>query len=134
MTATSNSRITFDRLTVGDKIYVCHGGSTSYETKEVNYVETNQFKYGYSDACPRVKGESKTELTGYYMPKQGLRIFCNEVDAMRYCKAQMMKELFSKIKYAKDAVKAIHDFRAKHFELLNHNWTELQLQKLENYL
>lgn len=57
-------------------------------------------------------------------------LFTSEADAARYCKAQMMKNLFGLIKTAKDRIKDVEQFRLKNFELLNHQWTEEQINNL----
>lgn len=57
--------------------------------------------------------------------------FTSEAEIKRYCKAQMMKTLFSMIEVVKVGIQSVKQFREENMELLNHEWTERQINKLE---
>lgn len=124
---------TFKQLTVGDKIFVCDEGSMKYDTKEVTKIERDKFFYTYSGEEKRIDKYS-VRLSENWNHNKARYLFTVETMAIRYCKAQMMKTLFSKIESVRDALKSVRDFRQEHFELLNHNWTEQQINILERQL
>ena len=119
---------TFRELTVGDSIFRCHEGSMDYQKYQVTRVETNELTYGYSEKMQRLD-KTSVRLDGSYHNK--FCFFTTEVSAIRYCKAQLMKSLFGKINSVKAAIKDVVDFKKQHFELLNHQWTFEEINKLE---
>jgi len=120
---------TLKELTAGDTLYKCVINSCDYVKITVRGVYENELQYGhgYDEKIERSKEYSKKVRDTFIL-------FTNEVDAIRYSKAQMMKVLFEKIEEAKKAIKNIKDFRLKNFELLNHSWTDKQINLLEREL
>ncbi|HEY1044973.1 MAG TPA: hypothetical protein VGF79_00945 [Bacteroidia bacterium] len=103
-----------------------------YESITIYKVDSEKLYLPSDEKIPRKinSGEVVIEYSRYSDNKR-VFYFVKESEAIRYCKAQMMKELFTKIKNAKSSIQSVKDFRNEHFELLNHDWTELQIQKLE---
>lgn len=129
---------TFDQLTVGDKFYRVYKGQMKYDVKEVEKVEVKEITYGYSsdDKIPRFKTDSQEygSYSRYSSHKSMYLYFTKETDAIRYCKAQMMKNLFILIDGAQRSIDAVKQFKVDNLELLNHTWTEEQIRKLEKEL
>ncbi len=123
---------TFAQLTAGDKIYECQVGSMEYSVKTIDKVDSTTIHFGYGSSLPRSQEKVSEKGETYY--NKATRYFTHESMAIRYCKAQMMKHLFSLIDGAKKSIKAVHDFRGKNIELLNHQWTEEQINILEKSL
>lgn len=119
---------TFKQLTVGDYIFRCHEGSMKYEKYEVSRVETTELRYNFGDILQRTDYTSG-RVEGNYHNK--FLFFTTEVSAIRYCKAQLMKSLFKQIDNAKSAIKSVIEFKNQNFELLNHQWTFEEINKLE---
>lgn len=126
-------RKTFAQLTVGDKIYLCREGSMEYQTEPIKKVEGDEIFFKYNDRLKRFKDNNVSWSISWRDDPQ-YRIFTHEPDAMRYAKAQMMKVLFGKIKSAKNYIEDVKKFRIEHAELLNHQWTIEEINKLEKSL
>lgn len=129
-------RKTFAQLVPDDKIYVAIKNAIKYSAENIREVHHNEIKYGYGMTVPRHKTDvaDVVRQDRYSYSESHYRIFANEVDAIRYCKAQMMKHLFFLIKGAKNGIEAVKNFRQENYELLNHSWTEEQIQKMEREL
>ena len=129
---------TFAQLTVGDTFYRVYHHQMKYEIKEVSAVSTIEITYGYSsdDKIPRFNTaiSDHAEWTRFASQKSLYRYFTSEYDAIRYCKAQMMKNLFNLIEDAKESIEKIKKFRSENYELLNHEWTDLKIRELEKAL
>lgn len=124
---------TFKELTVGDKFFKAIEASMKYETFEVGRVDSDSIEYNYSDKIKRIdKPSFKMEANYYNNYRQYL--FTQESDAIRYCKAQMMKTLFNTIEAAKKSIQSVYNLRNENYELLNHEWTEKQINLLEQSL
>lgn len=128
---------TFDQLTPGEFFFKVYGDAMTYTKEEVKKCDQTDLEYGYSEKkIPRFKlpsAEMEVKKDSYYSryAKDSVFFFVNEADAIRLCKARMMKHLFAKIESAKRAIESVKDFRKEHWELLNHKWTDEQIQKLE---
>lgn len=74
----------------------------------------------------------RSEGYGHKIPmvKHGYA-FANESDARRYCKAQLMKELYKVTADAKAAVARLVAMRNKYFDELNNRYTEKAITDLE---
>src|SRR3990167_7439759 len=105
---------TFNQLTVGDKFYNVYRDEMKFTEKEVQGVSGSKLQYGYSNdnTIPRFKtdkGEEKeysrygSDNVNYY--------FVNKCDAIRFCKARMMKTLFKLVDNAKEQIEGIRKFR-----------------------
>ncbi len=124
---------TFNQLTVGDVIYKAYLERMDYKEYPICKIEDNTITYDYRETIPRWK-EATKEVIARYRSESSYVVFANKTDAMRYCKAQMMKELFRKIEAAKKDIEEIKEFRKEHYELLNHEWTENKIHELETEL
>ena len=122
---------TFQQLTVGDSFYKVLQNDNKYSVEEVTKVDAQELFFKYSNRLTR-KETTRIKIEGDY--HQVFIYFTSEVEAVRYCKAQMMKKLFSLIDSAKRSITAIHEYRKENFELLNHEWTEKQINLLERTL
>ena len=60
--------------------------------------------------------------------------FANEPDIIRYCKAQLIKELHNAIREAEMAINGVREFRIKHGDKLNLTWTDEAIRNLERQL
>jgi len=120
---------TFNQLTVGDFIYEVYMNDMSYKKMEINKVDSKLIYFDYSKHIPRHVGETQ-EATHSYKGSNYF-YFTHEPDVIRFCKARMMKNLFSKIDSAKNAINHVIKFREENHELLNHDWTDNEINKLE---
>ena len=123
---------TFNDLLPGDSIYVCGVNQHEYSEKKVSKVYSDYVYYGtYSDKVNRGDVSIRKEKNSH-----GSReiFFANEVQAMRYCKAQKVKLIRSLIKSAWDKVEQIKKFREDNYEQLNIDWVESNLIKLEKQI
>lgn len=126
---------TFKQLTVGDVFYRVIDESMTYEKHEAKEVYHNSIVYGYSYKCTRPnETRFKEEVSSGYSTKYTYYYFTSEADAIRFCKTRLMKTLFNKIESAKREVEKIKAFKLEHLELLNHEWTEEQIDKLERQI
>jgi hypothetical protein len=124
-------RKTLRQLTAGDNLFKVLVNSNNYSKITVRSVDSADLSYGsgYAEYFKRIDDfyikhtDNKTYL-----------FFSNEVDVIRYCKSQLMKVLFSKIEDAKNAINIVKDLRLNNFELLNHDWTENQINLLERQI
>lgn len=125
----------FNQLTVGDIFYSVYKDSMIYQTHEIDTITFKTITFKYNKSIPRFD-ESNGFDREYSRYNDGSKTyyFTNECDAIRFCKARMMKNIFRLIKKAEECIADIKDFRNEHFELLNHKWTEQQINKLENKL
>lgn len=123
---------TFDKLTAGDMVFKVYKNDIKYESQKITKVDTKHL-YVQSVEIERYKETEKEllERRSYVYNDKPVIYFCNEVDAIRYCKAQSIKHLHRLIKGAKDAINEIKKFRENNYENLNINWTESELSKLE---
>lgn len=120
-------RKTFKQITAGDIIFRCYSGNNTYEKIQLFRVDEKSFYYEYreyQDRTDKYSMQIRTNGSPCYL-------FTTEVDAIRFCKAQMMKVLFAKIDEAQKAIKSIKDFRLSNYELLNHEWTDNRIAQLE---
>lgn len=126
---------TFNQLTAGDSIFKAYKETMKFDKIVIQQVTIDNIIADYGTKIPRHK-ESQAQTVEYSRYSDDRRViwFANETDAMRYCQAQMMKVLFSKIAGAKQAIKDIVDFRHENFQLLNHDWTDREINKLEREL
>ena len=118
---------TFKQLTVGDPIYFVKKGYSSFKIEYVSEVKSYEIYINYS----YVKREDKTRLVNDDKYGSTYLLFTVKSEAIRYCKSRMMKDLFSLIDSAKKAINNVKEFRQNNYELLNHNWTEEQINILE---
>lgn len=127
---------TFNQLTVGDVFYHVYSTEMEYRKEAVTKVDNSDIHYGYSTGkIPRFKDNNGvTQEYSRYGDGTKRFYFVNEADAIRFCKARMMKTLFGKINSAKAAINEVKKFREKHYELLNHQWTQAQINILEKEL
>jgi hypothetical protein len=126
---------TFAQLTVGDAFFEVYDTQMKYTEKVVQMVDSSEIQFGYSYKIPRLSDRSGIIKTGSrYSGGASTYYFVSEADAKRFCKARMMKYLFSLVEQAKKSIQDIKDFRIEHSELLNHEWTERQINKLEKEL
>lgn len=120
---------TFDQLVPGDFVYRFYPGETNYSKEKVIEVTTEIVKYGRYDYLKRFPG---LERTGQAV--DNVYWFSNEIDAIRFAKAQLFKELHFKIKTAKKSIQAVKDFRKDNYDKLNLDWTDREINKLERNL
>src|SRR6185369_16476600 len=120
------------QLKIDDFIYVAHVDSYIYEKKNIISITSSDFTYYYPSSDYRFQLK---DIRDKMIHRNSRNIFfANEVDAIRYCKAQMMKELFKRIEMAKKAIDNIKALRLENFQLLNHEWTDSEIIKLEKQL
>lgn len=125
----------FNQLTVGDYFYSVYHENMKYEKQEVQKVDSADIHFTYSKTIPRFKDKEgiKREYSRFNDGHKNY-YFTSEADAIRFCKARLMKNLFNIIESAKRNIKSLREFRLEHWELLNHQWTETQINILENSL
>lgn len=98
-----------------------------YTEEVVHEVEKEKVSYNtYSDPLIRINKTSQ-EI-------DGAAWFSNKPDAIRYAKAQMIKRLHIKINEAKKSIERVKDFRKEHYDKLNLDWTDKEINKLEKEL
>lgn len=120
---------TFEKLLPKDYVYKCREGDIKYLPEIVYSAHNDTIKYGRygNDRLPRINKTS-------YKDNYGKVWFSHEPDAIRYAKAQLMKQLHLKIKKAKESIQELKDFRNKHYDKLNLDWTDVEIIKLEKEL
>lgn len=121
---------TFKQLTVGDEFYIVYSGSTKYQTEVVKEVYEEKFRYQPSETMLRFDKPSAELPKNYYNNHRYATV--DKSKAIRFCKAQLMKELNLLISAAKKSISEVSKFKLEHFELLNHDWTEKQINILED--
>lgn len=123
-----------DQLTFGDTVYCAYENSTNYHTQIINKVDNDVLRYGTTNIYR--KDNDLTKMVVKWAGDYNFRIlvFSNESDCKRYCKAQLMKELFSKIKEATEKVNEVKKFRFDNYQLLNHDYTDRVINQLESEL
>lgn len=94
---------TFKELTVGDVFYRVYKDRTELMESTVEKVETNTLSYNYGDKLDRLDYHSVKDKTHYY--------FTSKEDAVRYCKAQTVKELIGMIKTAKGYIERVRQYK-----------------------
>lgn len=120
---------TFNQLSIDDKIFVANVDSYRYEEKNIVKITSEYFTYYYDSNEYRLAFKYIRDKKIY---KESREIFfANKTDAIRYCKAQMMKELFNLVESAHKEIEKIKKFRLDNIQLLNHDWTDSQINKLE---
>ena len=125
----------FKDFKIGDNIYFAPVGSIYYSSKSVDTIKRDifSFKYGILTVPDKLRQKSIIKHKENNYSPQTL-YFANESDAIRYCKAQMIKELHRLIDTANEAIKKVKNFRNRNYHLLNKNWTEMEILRLENEL
>ena len=121
--------ITFDKLTYWDSVYIIDNNGIGYKKELCGEIKKDTIKITYEIDVKREKVTS-TKVNGSY--GKVFLIFCEESDAIRYCKSQSVKHINRLIESAKKAINEIRDFKEMNFENLNHKWTEGEISKLEN--
>lgn len=125
----------FSQLTVGDEIYRVRKEKMQVDCIKINKVDEKYIYFDYDKKIERFK--TMCEFVNEYnrfSERDLFYYFTIKTEAIRYAKTFLMKELFAKIKSAKDAINEIKEFRCNNYELLNHDWTEKQIRMLENQL
>lgn len=121
----------FKQLTVDDLVYEAYEGDTDYKTEVIIRVEKEYGFYKYGDTFKR---SEKTRVRVGTRHNRSFYLFSNEVEAMRYCKAQTVKKINRLINQANEAIDMVKKFRASKIDLLNNEWTEAEINKLEKKL
>lgn len=125
----------FKDFKIGDNIYFAKVGSIEYSSESIDNIQRGYFLFEYGRlAVPdklRSKRIIKHKENNYSPPAL---YFANESDAIRYCKAQMIKELHRLIDTANEAIQKVKNFRKRNYHLLNKDWTEREILRLENEL
>jgi hypothetical protein len=123
---------TFNDLKYNDTIWSVYEGSIKIYEHKVSVLDSGAIRLNIGDG---VFSRQYVADKCYYKDKSIHNItriyFCNQADAIRYAKAQLFKELNTKIQQAQEAIKQVVKFKYEHLELLNHQWTEEQINKLE---
>lgn len=116
---------TFEQLTVGDKVYMAWIGGVVYDSCEVMKVEAGEIRFNHS---------TFKRFDSFGIKDSNRMYYTSESDIIRYCKGQSIKHINSLIDSAKKTIQAIKDFKESHYDSLNINWTESEINKLENAL
>lgn len=127
---------TFAQLTVGDKFYRASSGYMKYDVITVEKVDGTEISFNCGTKIPRWKSlkEDNIEYSRYSSSSSTIKYFIKETDAIRYCKSQLMKSLFEKIRVAQTYIDEVKKFRFENYELLNHKWTEETIIEMERLL
>lgn len=117
-----------NNLTPDDFLFYVRTNEIAINKSRIKFVDSSEItiNYGNSHYGEKIKRDQK-----HVFEFEKIKFFVNETDAIRYAKSNLMKELFSKIEIAKKAIDDVKSFRYKNHELLNHDWTEMQINKLE---
>lgn len=127
---------TLNDISVGDIFYFCISGDTNIKEVVLTSSITKKNKNLIEFYIDHEKLESDQNKT-YLLLDKGHRkyyYFVNKTDAIRYAKAQTIKELFRLIDDAKKAINRVKDFRLNHWEDLNEKYTERHIILLEKEL
>lgn len=119
-------RKTFAQLTYGDPIYIAERNSSVYRTGCAGEVTRDYVRVNNSFIAQRNSLTVVSYDNSFY--------FCNEEDAIRYCKAQAIKTLFSLIDDVKGRFKVIKNFKMDNWEQLNTDFITKEINKLQTQI
>lgn len=128
---------TFEELSIKDKIYYCTPDNYEYNSRYVSSINSERISTGignggsgYYQIEKPAFSLKRVRLHGYY--HNVILIFANESECIRYCKAQLIKEVYRRISKVKEAIDSIKQLRKDNYDRLNYEWLEDQIIKLEN--
>lgn len=125
---------TFKELSIIDPIFIVYGLGDEYKSISITTIKPDSVRaYDYS-----IEGEdldkTRIEKRGSFYNNSVVHLFTYEPDAIRYCKANLLRSLREKISAARVAFNSVKEFRKKHYDQLNKDYLDIEINKLENQL
>ena len=120
---------------IGDEYYSCGDGSTSFKTHIIDNISKHKMDTDISINSKRASLnaedvlKTRVRVSGYY--HESAIIFANKSEAIRFTRAQALRE-FNKLKEdAHKSIEKVKNFRKQYWEQLNKEWIDKHIEEIE---